>query len=135
MTDKRFKTNEVGCIVDYQDNLRNYDGEEIVELLNELDKKNKQFKIESRFGELLKSIVNVDVEKICLNIMCVDNLDFNLSFIEYEDDEKLVVWVTGADMRERPHIIMKDKIIAVNIVYEEDIKIIENEKDLDMMVG
>ena len=88
---------------------------------------------EKQFGELLKCLVNVDIDKICLNIMCVDNLDFNLSFIEYEDAEKLLVWVTGVDMRERPHIIMKDKIIAVNIVYDDDIKIVDDGHDI--MVG
>ena len=34
---ERFKTNEVGCIVDYQNGLKNYDGQEIVDLMNELD--------------------------------------------------------------------------------------------------
>ena len=90
---------------------------------------------EKYFGELLENLVNVHVDKICLNISCVDNLDYNLAFIEFEDDEKLVVWVTGVDMRERPHIIMKDKIIAVNIVYDEDIKFIKNENDIDVMIG
>ena len=43
---KRFMTNEVGCIVDYKDNLKNYDGEEIVDLLNQLADENKQLKQE-----------------------------------------------------------------------------------------
>lgn len=34
---ERFKNNEVGCIVDYQNGLKNYDGQEIVDLMNELD--------------------------------------------------------------------------------------------------
>ena len=33
----RFQINEVGCIVDYQNGLKNYDGQEIVDLMNELD--------------------------------------------------------------------------------------------------
>ena len=41
---KRFKTNYVGCIVDYEDNLKNYDGEEITDLLNKLAEENKQLK-------------------------------------------------------------------------------------------
>ena len=33
----RFQINEVGCIVDYQNGLKNYDGQEVVDLMNELD--------------------------------------------------------------------------------------------------
>lgn len=44
MTNKRFKTNEVGCIVDLRDkHLKNYDGEEIVDLLNELSEEKNYF--------------------------------------------------------------------------------------------
>ena len=89
---------------------------------------------EKYFGELLKNLVNVDVDKICLNIMCVDNLNYNLAFIQDETDNLLIVWVTGADMRERPHIIMKDKIISVAVVYDDDIELVEI-KDNDVMVG
>lgn len=45
MIEKRFVTNEVGCIVDLKDpQLRNYDGEEIVDLLNELAEENDGLK-------------------------------------------------------------------------------------------
>lgn len=90
--------------------------------------------IEKYFGELLENLVNVDVDKICLNILCVDGLTYNLAFIQEETDNMLIVWVTGADMRERPHIIMKDKIISVSVVYDDDIELVEI-KDNDVMVG
>lgn len=90
---------------------------------------------EKYFGELLENLVHVDVDKICLNISCVDHLDYNLAFIEFEDDEKLVVWVTGSDMRERPNIIMKDKIIGVSVVYDNDIELVGINKEEDVMVG
>lgn len=50
MTEKRFKTNEVGCIVDcYDCNLKNYDGQEIVDLLNDLHEENEQLRKENKF--------------------------------------------------------------------------------------
>ena len=49
MTEKRFMTNEVGCIVDLYDNqLRNYDGQEIVDLLNKLNENFETLKFECK---------------------------------------------------------------------------------------
>ena len=53
---ERFKTNEVGCIVDYQNGLKNYDGQEIVDLMNELDDEIMALKYAVNFlGQVLVS--------------------------------------------------------------------------------
>ena len=53
---ERFKNNEVGCIVDYQNGLKNYDGQEIVDLMNELDDEIMALKYAVNFlGQVLVS--------------------------------------------------------------------------------
>ena len=57
MMEKRFITNEVGCIVDlYDEQLRNYDGQEIVDLLNDLSDKIED--LEKENNELKGRIIN-----------------------------------------------------------------------------
>lgn len=52
LENKRFITNEVGCVVDLEDSkLTNYDGEEIINLLNGLDRKNKKLKTKIEYLE------------------------------------------------------------------------------------
>ena len=85
-------------------------------------------------GELLHDKLDIDTEHICVNISTVI-ADYNLCFIEYEDDQKIGVYITGNDGKERFLIIYKEAIVSLQVVYQEDIKIGENGDDLDVMVG
>ena len=52
----RFQINEVGCIIDYQNGLKNYDGQEVVDLMNELDDEIMALKYTVKFlGQFLVS--------------------------------------------------------------------------------
>ena len=82
--------------------------------------------------ELLEQVLNASKEVICVNIS-TEIMDYTLCFIEYEDDEKLGAYVTGEDGRERYTIINKQYIVSLQVVYENDIKFIEDNEDI--MVG
>ena len=79
--------------------------------------------------ELLTKTMNCDYKNICLNITTITDI-FNLCFIEYEDPEKLGVYITGEDGRERFLIIQKEHIVALQVVYEQDIQIHEDNNDV-----
>lgn len=69
---KRFRPNEVGCIVDYEDNhLKNYDGLEVVDLLNELNDENEQLRKDlidhSALIKMLEDSKALDIEDIIWN--------------------------------------------------------------------
>ena len=85
--------------------------------------------------ELLKHEVKLDPKHICLNITTITDI-YNLCFIEYEDYEKLGVYITGEDGKERFLIIYKEQIVALQVIYEDDIKVqIGNlEDNTDVMV-
>lgn len=83
--------------------------------------------------ELLQKTLNIDPEHICLNITTITDI-FQLCFIEYEDYEKLGVYITGEDGRERFMIINKEQIVALQVIYEQDIKIGDENKTDDVMV-
>jgi hypothetical protein len=83
--------------------------------------------------ELLSQVLDVSKEFICVNIS-TEIMDYNLCFIEYEDSEKLGVYVTHEDGRERYMILNKQYIVSLQVVYENDIKIgVKDEEDI--MVG
>ena len=84
-------------------------------------------------SELLAKTINEDWQNVCINITTVTDI-FNLCFIDYEDYEKLGIYVTGEDGRERYHIIYKEHIVALQVVYEQDIQIDEKGNDEDMMI-
>lgn len=84
-------------------------------------------------GELLRKELNIDEKNICVNISTII-ADYNMCFIEYEDEEKLGVYITGNDGRERYLIINKESIVSLQVVYRDDIKL--GDKDsFDIMVG
>ena len=83
--------------------------------------------------ELLHTAVEIDPKNICLNISTTIDI-FNLCFIEYEDENKIGVYITGEDGRERFLIINKSQIIALQVVYENDIQITKNDED-DVMIN
>ena len=70
--------------------------------------------------ELLENRLKTDQENICLNIGTVTDI-FNICFLDYEDYEKIGVYITGTDGRERFMIIYKDQIVSLAVVYEGDI--------------
>lgn len=72
--------------------------------------------------ESIQAFVKKPISEIPLNIT-TDLIDLNLCFIEYEDNEKLVVNVTGEDGLERLNIVFKQHIINIAVVYDDDIKI------------
>ena len=85
--------------------------------------------------DLLHLTLELDPKHICLNITTITDI-YNLCFIEYEDEDKLGVYITGDDGRERYLIIMKDQIVSLQVIYEDDIKLeIGNlEANQDVMV-
>jgi hypothetical protein len=85
--------------------------------------------------ELLHKEVKIDPRHICLNITTITDI-YQLCFIEHEDHEKLGVYITGDDGKERYLIIMKDQIVSLQVIYEDDIKLeIGNlETNQDVMV-
>ena len=82
--------------------------------------------------ELLHEKLDTDIEYICVNITTITDL-YNLCFIDYEDHEKIGVYITGEDGRERFLIIYKDQIVSIQVVYENDIKINKTEEK-DVMI-
>jgi hypothetical protein len=75
----------------------------------------------------------LDPKHICLNITTITDI-YNLCFIEYEDEDKIGVYITGDDGRERYLIINKAQIVSLQVVYEQDLKLNIEPDDLDMMV-
>ena len=85
--------------------------------------------------ELLQKELDIDPKHICTNITTITDI-YTLCFIEYEDHEKIGAYITGEDGRERYLIIYKDQIVAVQVVYENDIRIqLRKEEDnTDVMI-
>lgn len=84
--------------------------------------------------ELLHLALETPPEHICLNITTITDI-YNLCFIDYEDHEKLGVYITGADGRERFLIIYKEQLVALQVVYEQDIRLeLDKTEEGDVMV-
>lgn len=83
--------------------------------------------------DLLHLTLELDPKHICLNITTITDI-YNLCFIEYEDEDKLGVYITGDDGRERYLIINKAQIVSLQVVYEQDLQLTIEPDDLDMMV-
>ena len=83
--------------------------------------------------DLLHLTLELDPKHICLNITTITDI-YNLCFIEYEDEDKLGVYITGDDGRERYLIINKTQIVSLQVVYEQDLQLTIEPDDLDMMV-
>ena len=85
--------------------------------------------------ELLQHEVQLDPKHICLNITTITDI-YQLCFIEYEDYEKIGAYITGEDGRERFIIIYKDQIVALQVIYEQDINIQigKHEENTDIMI-
>ena len=79
--------------------------------------------------ELLTRTLKTDIEYICLNITTITDI-YPLCFIDYEDHEKIGVYVTHDDGRERFAIIYIAQIVALQVVYEQDIQIDTDDKDV-----
>ena len=80
-------------------------------------------------SELLSKELDIDKKFICVNISTVI-ADYNLCFIEYEDENVLGVYITGKDGKERYLIIYKEAIVSIQVVYEGDIPVfIDTEYD------
>ena len=84
--------------------------------------------------ELLHTALEIDPRHVCLNITTVTDI-YPLCFIEYEDNEKIGTYITGEDGRERFMIIYKEHIVSLQVVYENDIKVLMDlDENPDMMV-
>ena len=83
--------------------------------------------------DLLHLTLELDPKHICLNITTITDI-YNLCFIEYEDEDKIGVYITGDDGRERYLIINKAQIVSLQVVYEQDLQLTIEPDDLDMMV-
>ena len=82
--------------------------------------------------ELLDKKLDTDIQYICVNITTITDI-YPLCFIDYEDHEKIGVYITHDDGRERFAIIYKDQIVALQVVYEQDINL-NKDNDRDVMV-
>lgn len=83
--------------------------------------------------ELLHTALEIDPKHICLNITTITDL-YTLCFIEYEDTDKIGVYITGDDGRERFMIIPKKHITSLQVVYEQDISLTPATNDRDVMI-
>ena len=83
--------------------------------------------------DLLHLTLEIDPKNICLNITTITDI-YNLCFIEYEDTNKLGVYLTGEDGRERYLILNKTHIVSLQVVYEQDIQLTTTDNDTDVMV-
>lgn len=81
--------------------------------------------------ELLERTLKASIKEICVNITTITDY-YPLCFIEYEDYEKLGGYITGEDGNERFLIINKEQIVAIQVVYEQDLN--KKEEKEDMMV-
>ena len=86
----------------------------------------------TNYTELLTKNLKTKIEFICVNIFTITDV-FNLCFIEYEDFEKLGIYITGSDGRERFSIINKKQIVALQVVYEQDVELVSKDKK-DVMI-
>ena len=84
-------------------------------------------------NEAISALIGKPVCEIPVNISTIIN-DLTLCYIEYEDEEKLVVNVTGEDGKERLNIVFKKYIVNIGVVYEDDIQISGHRIDYDPMV-
>lgn len=76
-----------------------------------------------------------EVRDVCVCITTVD-IEYFMSFIEYETDDALGIRYVTIDNTERFIILNKQYIINVSIIYEQDIDILykhEEEEIIDMM--
>lgn len=83
--------------------------------------------------ELLNKELDTDPKHICLNITTITGI-YNLCFIEYEDHTKIGAYITGEDGRERYIIINKEQIVAIQVVYENDIQLDPDQEETDVMI-
>ena len=83
--------------------------------------------------ELLTGHLKTNPKNICVNITTITDL-YNLCFIEYEDHKKIGCYITGEDGRERLIIINKEQIVAIQVVYEQDIDLNPDDEKEDVMI-
>ena len=83
--------------------------------------------------DLLHLTLEIDPKNICLNITTITDI-YNLCFIEYEDENKIGVYLTGEDGRERYLILNKTHIVSLQVVYEQDIQLTTDTEAPDIMV-
>ena len=70
-------------------------------------------------NEILTKEFDIPLKDICISVD-IGDMVYPLSFIRCETDEYLVIDSTGDDGCERLVIVNKDKILSVNVVYEQD---------------
>lgn len=79
------------------------------------------------YKDILTEVLDSDHREICISVdLC--EIQYPLSFIYDETDTELIICSTGDDGYERMVVINKDKIYAVNVVYEQDIEDILDDK-------
>ena len=63
-----------------------------------------------------------DVKNCCVNIV-TELMQYNLCFIDFENETHLGVYYTHEDFTERFVLLSKKYIVSISIVYEQDILI------------
>lgn len=75
-----------------------------------------------KFIDLLREMGFGNPNDVCINVHS-QNFDYPLAFIEAETKEKLVISVTDESGRERMRILNKKYVEAIDIVYQDEIKL------------
>lgn len=70
-------------------------------------------------SDLLLENIDVGLKDLCVSVDLGDVV-YPLSFIREETDNYLVIDSTGDDGCERLVVVAKDKILSVNVVYQQD---------------
>ena len=70
-------------------------------------------------SDLLKESIDVELKDLCVSVDLGDVV-YPLSFIRWETDSYLVIDSTGDDGCERLVVVAKEKILSVNVVYQQD---------------
>ena len=83
-------------------------------------------------SRILESLTEIDMKELCISVD-VGEIIYPFSFIRDETPEYLIIDSTGDDGRERMVLVPKDKIISVNIVYQQDMDKLFEKKEEDRM--
>lgn len=83
-------------------------------------------------SKYLESLTGLESKDICVSVD-LGEMVYPYSFIHAENHKYLVIDSTGEDGCERIVLIPKDKILSVNIVYQQDVdKLFKVEKRDEM---
>lgn len=71
------------------------------------------------YSDVLTESMDVELKDLCVSID-LGEVVYPLSFIRWETNNYLVIDSTGDDGCERLVVLNKEKILSVNVVYQQD---------------